>query len=244
MFTESAGFYDAIYGSWKDYDGEAAAIVELLRQYNPGAKSVLDVACGTGERARILRTNHGFLVDGIDVDPAMVALARDKVREATFTEADMTDFDLGRRYDAVVCLFSSIGYARTLEGVTAAFSCFRRHLNPNGIVLVEPWFAPDGLTDGYVTVRTAEVGDRRICRMTHNEVDGKVSRLQFEYLVGDADGIRRMRETHELGLFTESEMLQAFNDAGLEASFDPEGTSGRGMYRAVPIGDAKATGTS
>ena len=50
-----------------------------------------------------------------------------------FVLADMSDFHLGRHYDAVICLFSSIGYVRTLDRVTHAIGRFRDHLAPGGV---------------------------------------------------------------------------------------------------------------
>ena len=51
MFTASAEFYDLIYSTFKDYAAEAAQIASVLRRVNPGCRTVLDVACGTGEHA-------------------------------------------------------------------------------------------------------------------------------------------------------------------------------------------------
>src|SRR6476646_7835961 len=108
MFSASAEYYDLIYSAFKDYGGEVTQLAHLLRAANGTCRSVLDVGCGTGEHARRL-IDQGFEGDGIDLDPAFVAIARRKCPSGTFVEADMTDFQLPRRYDAVLCLFSSIG---------------------------------------------------------------------------------------------------------------------------------------
>ena len=102
MFNMSAEFYDLIYSTFKDYVGESAQIASLLRQLNPDCQTVLDVACGTGEHARLLAT-HGFVVDGLDLDPAFVHIAEQKHRAGRFFVADMSDFHLGHRYNAVLC---------------------------------------------------------------------------------------------------------------------------------------------
>src|SRR5690348_4593728 len=70
MFSESAAFYDLIYSAFKDYPAEAAALAGVIRREHPRAKTILDVACGTGEHARLLAREHGFDVDGLDLDPA------------------------------------------------------------------------------------------------------------------------------------------------------------------------------
>ena len=64
-------------------------------------------------------------------------------------------------------------------------------------------------------------------RMT---VEERTSRLEFEYLIGQAEGIRRASEVHELGLFTVEEMKEAFVQNGFTVEHDPKGPTGRGLY--------------
>ncbi len=232
MFSESAELYDLIYSQFKDYEGEAERIAGLIRQLHPGARRLLDVACGTGEHARLLSERHGFQVDGIDLEPAMVRLAAAKVPAGDFRVADMIAFDLERSYDAVLCLFSSIGYVRTLPNVERALASFRRHLAPGGVMVVEPWFAPGVLEPGRVSVNTAEAAGVQVCRMGHTQVEGRMSRLRLDYLIGRPDGIRHAGEVHELGLFTPEEMQACFRAAGLTVDYDAVGLTGRGLYVA------------
>jgi SAM-dependent methyltransferase len=231
MFSESATLYDLIYSTFKDYAAETAALAALIRREHPRAKTILDVACGTGEHASLLAHDHGFDVDGLDLDPAFVRIARGKLRGDVY-EGDMTSFALPRRYDVVQCLFSSIGYVRTLDNVRRAFERFREHLAPGGIVLVEPWFAPGVMQHARVSINTAERDDVRVARMAHTEVDGRLSRIRFEYLVGRPSGIEHLTEVHELGLFTTDEQLRAFEEVGLQATHDPVGVDGRGLFVA------------
>jgi SAM-dependent methyltransferase len=232
MFSESAEFYDAIYFTFKDYAAEAADIARRIRAANPDARTVLDVACGTGEHARLLTTEHGFTVDGIDLNPDFVRLASAKNPAGRFVVADMANFDLGRRYDAVICMFSSIGYVRTLPMVERTLGRFKRHLAPRGVILVEPWFPPGKLEHGYTSKREAKVGDATVERTTRNEIDGRTSRLHFDYRIEDASGVRHASELHELGLFTVEEMSAAFAAAGLAVTHEPPRDGDRGMYVA------------
>jgi SAM-dependent methyltransferase len=232
MFAESALLYDLIYRD-KDYGAEAEYVVEAIHGRAPAAASLLDVGCGTGEHMRRFATEHGFRTDGIDVEPSLVALARQKLSSARISVADMTDFDLGRTYDAIVCLFSSIGYARTVANLRHAITAMARHLTPNGVVVLEPWFEPGAMDSGYVTCVTRESPDGPVCRMTHTEVDGRISRLRFEYLLGTRAGLQRLTEVHELGLFSREEMIEAFQQAGLSnVHMDIAGPTGRGLYTA------------
>jgi ubiquinone/menaquinone biosynthesis C-methylase UbiE len=230
MFTESAELYDAIY-SFKDYAVETAQIAALVRARHPRALTVLDVGCGTGEHARRLAADYHFEADGLDLDAGLLDVARRKHPIGRFVVADMSDFALGRRYDAILCLFSSIGYLVTLERIRRAIGCFRRHLSSGGVMVVEPWFAPGALEAGRVFRHTGEAHGLRVERVSRTEIDGRVSRLHFEYHVEGPDGSRWFSELHELGLFTPDEMSSAFRAEGLTADFDPVGL-GRGLWVA------------
>jgi SAM-dependent methyltransferase len=229
MFSASAEFYDLIYSTLKDYAAEAAQIAALLHEINPQCRTVLDVACGTGEHARLL-AGHGFAVDGLDLEPAFVRIAGQKHPAGRFFVADMSDFHVPHRYDAVLCLFSSIGYLRTLDRVRRALTCFRDHLTPGGVAIVEPWFAPGILDPTRVARHTAEANGIAVSRAGRTQIEGNISRVHFEYEITDSSGTRHASEVHELGLFTTEELLRTFQEAGLATEYDPQGLTERGLY--------------
>ena len=233
MFSESVELYDTIYGAMKDYRAEARAIAERIERVKPGARTVLDIACGTGEHAKHLAADSGLAVDGIDLEPGFVAVAAAKNPAGRFVRADMRDFDLGRTYDAVICMFSSIGYAGDAAGVTAALRCFRAHAAPGGAIVVEPWFAPDQFRDAHVSMLTVDNESLKLCRMSRSHVIGRRSLVHFEYLIGrPGSDLVRASEDHELALLTVDEMRACFHDAGLECEHDPKGPMGRGLFVA------------
>jgi SAM-dependent methyltransferase len=227
MFTRSARFYDAIY-SFKDYAAEATKVDALIKERNPGARTLLDVACGTGMHLEHLR--GGYDGEGLDLDPELLAIARERLPGIPLHEGDMTTFDLGRRFDAVICLFSSIGYARTVEDLNRAVAAMAGHLEPGAVLVVEPWLTPEVWQDGHLGAVFVDEPELKIARVDLPERDGRMSRIDFHYLVATPAGIDRFEERHELGLFTHDEYVAAFRAAGLEAEHDPEGLMGRGLY--------------
>jgi SAM-dependent methyltransferase len=242
VYARSASTYDLIY-SFKDYASEAVKIREILERECSTARELLDVACGTAEHARFLvecpacgssdaQPVVTFRVDGVDLEPSFLEIARVKVPSGRFVVGDMADFDLGRRYDAVLCLFSAIGYVLDLPRLVSTLRCFARHLRPGGVALVEPWFAPDAWRVGSVHMQTAEHDDLKVCRMVVAAREGRVSVLPFHYLVATPTGVESFLEEHRMALRTQEEMLAAFHEAGLDARFDPVGLDGRGMYVA------------
>jgi SAM-dependent methyltransferase len=230
MFRETVPYYDLIH-SYKDYTSEIGNIVEIIRREHPAATSVLDVACGTGEHARLL--SPAFTVEGIDIESRFVALAQQKVPLGRFHVGDMRSFTLSRQFDVVLCLFSSIGYLTKAQEVVGALRCFAEHLSPEGLIVLEPWFTPDAWEFKQPWLAPAiDTPDVKVCGLTISRGNGKLSAIDFHYLIGDSSGITHLEEHHELALYTIEEMHGFFEEAGLCAVYEPEGITGRGLYLA------------
>lgn len=235
MFTQSAEFYDAIYeAKGKDYKEEIRHLLSILARHGvgPGA-TLLELACGTGNHTRYL--NEHFRVQGLDLDPAMLALARERIPSVPFHCQDMTAFRISDRFDVILCLFSAIGYASTPERLRRAIETMAAHLNPNGVLIVEPWIGPADYKPGGVFSVFVDKPSLKIARMNVNAVRGNVSVISFHYLVATPEGVQHFTEDHELGLYTRDEYLAAFRSAGLQTEFEPDGLIGRGMYIARKV---------
>lgn len=132
----------------------------------------------------------------------------------------------------VTCLFSAIGYVDSETALRRAIGGMRRHLNPGGLLIVDPWFEPGQLTHGWISVLVGMGADVSVCRMSRTLIEGTISRLEFEYLIGRSSGIERRRETHTLTLFTQSQMETAFVAADLQVRRMPAALRMRGLYVA------------
>jgi len=230
MFSKSAQYYDEIYASInKDYPSEVKKAHKIIQKYKESkGKALLDVACGTGAHAGLL--SKYYQIEGLDLDPQMLSVARKKHPKIRFHEADMTDFDLGRQYDVIVCLFSSIGYVKTKPRLQKAIKTMNQHLLPGGVLLVEPWFTPKQWHPGRNFTTQVNKPYLKIVRMSHSSQKGKISVIEFQYLIGTSKGIEHYAEVHELGLFTHTEYIDAFKAAGLNIAHDQKGLDGRGLY--------------
>lgn len=230
MFTKTARFYDALY-TWKDYAGEVARLVDIIDRHAPSAASVLDVACGTGKHLELLRDR--FEVEGVDLEPELLDVARSRNPGVPLHLADMTTLDLGRTFDVVMCLFSSIGYVRTVEKLERATASLAEHVAPGGLLLIEPWFSPEVFRpEGRIGWTVLDEPDLKIVRADLPREEDGVSIIDFHYLIATHDGIEYLTEHHELALFTPQQHRDAITAAGLELE-DNEDLSGRGLYVAT-----------
>jgi len=230
-YARAAAFYDLLYGQIKNYRAEAVHLMEIFADAAVSVTRVLDVGCGTGQHARLLG-EAGLSVDGLDLDEQFVRIAQERNPTGHFQVGDMTAFEVERPYDAVLCLFGSIGYVLRENRLRAAVACLAAATRPGGLLVLEPWFEPGVMQDGFVVVHTAERADIKLCRMARTSIQGAVSRLEFEYLVGRPTGIERLSEVHELGLFPRDLVADALRAQGLEPTFDPDGLIGRGLWIA------------
>jgi len=231
-FHPTAHLYDRY--SYLDYPAHAATIEAIVRERNPGAGSLLDVACGTGRHLEIWRDR--FEVEGVDVDPNMLAVARERLPGVPIHQGDFTDFDLGRSFDAVTCLFSSIGYAHTPERLDAAIATMGRHLEPGGVLVVEPWLIPSTVSAPWVRVLVTEDEEWVMVRTSRMRFDAEtgISDMEFTYLVTTMEGSETFQERHVMGSFESARYLEAAERAGLAAEFDPVGTDlGRGLLIGI-----------
>lgn len=226
----SARVYDAIY-SFKDYAHEADTLRWLLSERGvPDGASLLDVACGTGAHLVYLKAHYN--AEGLDGSADMLRIAAQRHPDIPLHHADMMTFDLERSFDVVVCLFSAIGYVKTIDNLRRAIANMAAHVRRGGLLVVEPWFAPDQFFPGRVTSRYVDQRNFHVCRMNVSEVRDGLSIMDMHYLIGTSEGVEHFVERHELGLWSGEQMMAAFAEAGLTAEYFDDGLMGRGLYVA------------
>lgn len=229
MFNKSARFYDLLYG-FKNYAKESEQVIGLVRDRVPQAESLLDVACGTGSHLASLSSE--FEVEGLDLDANLLEVAQQKLPGVKLHHADMRKFDLDKKFDVITCLFSSIGFMATELDLATAIQSMARHLNPGGVMLVEPWFAPGQWKVGHQHALFIDEPDLKIARMSEAKLEEDVSVLNFHYLISEPDGVHYEVENHRLGLYSVDQYLHAFRTANLTAEYVEDGFTGRGLYVA------------
>ncbi len=228
MFSKTALYYDKIY-SFKDYGAEVERLLPIIREsLSSGGNRLLDVACGTGRHIEYLKEH--FQVEGLDISADFLEIAQQRNPEILFHQADMVEFQLGRTFDVVICLFSSIGYVKTLADFAMAIKCITNHLESGGVLIIEPWFTPETWHPGTVHAVMINEPNLKIARINTSYVDGRLSFFDMHYLIGTSEKTEHFVERHELGLFTVDEMREIMTEAGFDVTYDATGLTGRGLF--------------
>jgi SAM-dependent methyltransferase len=193
----------------------------LIRSRLPAAKTLLDVACGTGAHlatfARIF--DH---VEGLELTPAMREVAKKRLPPETVVHpGDMLDFDLGRTFDAVTCIGNAVASVGSAEELATAIGRMAAHLVTGGVLVIEPWWFPEAFLDGHISSHLAKESDRVISRISHSTRHGDRSRIEIRATVADSTGIKDFADVLSVGLFTREQYESSFRNAGCTVELLP-----------------------
>ncbi|MBV8201518.1 MAG: class I SAM-dependent methyltransferase [Acidobacteria bacterium] len=237
LYGSLAPYYDLIYAG-KDYKSEAAHQVGLIERYKRSAgRDLLEVACGTGRYLE--HFEETFACTGLDLNPAMLRIARERAKRSELIEDDMLAFSLGKRFDVVACLFSSIGYVHGVKSLRRAIGNFSDHLQPGGVLLIAPWLTKEEYQVGRPDLQTYVGPDTKLARATVSELKGKsISVLKFNWMIAERNRpVRHIDDdVHELYMFSEAEMIDAMKRAGLDSRFVQRGDRIWSLYVGVAPG--------
>ena len=162
----------------------------------------------------------------------MLAVARERMPDAQLDVADMAELDLGKKFDVITCLGSSLPAVATVDRLNRTIYRFAGHLKPNGLLIVEGFFEPDQWEDGRLSANFVDEPTLKIARMARSSRRDDIAVLDFHYLISTPDDVQQFIERHELGLFTDENYQDAFRGAGLHATRAEAGLLNRVTYLA------------
>lgn len=225
VFGAYSKYYNLLYKD-KDYAGEARYIHELIQQHTPGAKSVLDLGCGTGRHDFEL-AKLGYDITGVDLSEEMLASANARLSSLIshqvsapsstlnshpstdsslphqFIKGDIRTVRLDQIFDVVVSLFHVMSYQITNADLQSAMATAKTHLKPGGLFIFDCWYGPAVLSDPpVVRVKRLEDDEISVIRiaepvMHYNE---NVVEVKYEMLIVDkASGtLEKINEIHRM----------------------------------------------
>ncbi|HIC90108.1 MAG TPA: class I SAM-dependent methyltransferase [Anaerolineae bacterium] len=135
-YDRFARFYD------HDYNTFRADIPFFLGFAQRTGGPLLELACGTGRLLQPL-AEAGYQITGVDISPAMLDRARQRLESTGLSErvslvqADMRDFELPDRYALAFISINSFMHLETTVDQRQALRCWRRHLRPGGLLIID-----------------------------------------------------------------------------------------------------------
>ena len=222
VFGDYAKFYDTLYED-KDYVAECDFLQQIFSRFSDGkVRSILDLGCGTGGHALILG-DRGYEVTGVDRSEVMLetAKAKDDQHKIHWHLADIREFEIDQKFDAVISMFAVMSYMTTNDDLMAAFATASRHLKPGGLFIFDSWFGPavfiDPPTDRVKDIRQEK---QRVIRFTHPKLDHVSQTVTVNFTVLSMDEnivLEEVFEPHTMRPFFVQEiaLLGALHDLSL-----------------------------
>lgn len=104
-----------LYGEWR------AALLAAAKAHGVRGRTLVDLACGTGNSTIPWARRRGWTVVGVDRSAAMLREARRKSSKVRWVQQDLTALDLKMRADFVTCHFDALNHVLETSDVQRAF---------------------------------------------------------------------------------------------------------------------------
>jgi SAM-dependent methyltransferase len=218
-FDLYSAYYDLLYQD-KDYGAEAGYLVSLIQKHHPAAKSLLDLGCGTGKHAALLK-RHGLEVCGVDLSQTMLDKARQNHPDIPFHAGDARQVRLGQSFDVVTSLFHVASYQTSNLDFESYLATAKAHLNPGGLFIFDFWYGPGVLSDRPLVrvkrMQNDQIKVTRIAEPTLNSLTNVVD-VHFQVHIEDCrSGERRdIVENHPMRYFFMPEVKYFLQHGGME----------------------------
>lgn len=110
--------------------------LDCIREYKSETKNILETACGTWVVAKELN-KLGYKVTWLDISENMLKKAEKNLDKKNLVLADMTDFDLWKKFDVVLCNYNSICHLLKWEDWQKFFDMSAKHLEKDWLLIFD-----------------------------------------------------------------------------------------------------------
>lgn len=125
--------YDVDYKAWFKY------IEKIFYNYNKSPKTILEMACGTGNLTYYL-AEKGYKVTCFDISDDMLSIAYNKLvgfNNVKILSQDMINFNINKKFDVVISICDSINYIINSDDLYKTFKNVYNHLEDGGIFIFD-----------------------------------------------------------------------------------------------------------
>ena len=199
QFDAFARYYDADFGAIED---DIPFYRELARRCGG---PILEPMCGSG-RLLVPLARAGYRLTGVDISPALLALARSKLADAGLLgqvelhEADIRQAAPGGPFGLAIVALNSFMHLATTGDQIAALERIHAALRPDGLLALE-LFNPDlralaGYNGELVFDKALELdGGRRAHKFVAQHADTAAQTIYIQFIYDELDAESRVRRS-------------------------------------------------
>jgi ubiquinone/menaquinone biosynthesis C-methylase UbiE len=215
LYRKFARYYDRIYEKI-DLQIEADFIKWAVAQHKTTkGNKLLDIACGTGRHAQLLK--DGFDVFGVDINPEMLKIAREKLPEINLVQGNMKELNLDKKFDVAICMFSAMNYNTTIDEFKGTLINFHNHLNEGGVLIFDYGINQENWIEGLVSVDTVVDNDLKLARICQSHLEDGIFQANFVFLIKEDGKLDFDIDEHKLGVLGIEEVLNSMAEAGFKS---------------------------
>ncbi len=205
-YDKIAPLYDTMYGEPTGFDRMAQAEwVDEWREKCGLPKSVLDVACGTGQHLACFEA-LGYRCAGIDASRAMLHIARAGLNGTALAQGQFHTFRHHSQVPLITCFFNSLTYTLTRDDLRRAFENIHYHLSYNGLFIFDLFCA--AAPTPVFSVKTFEANDLKFSRTLVGQPTAAGFLSTMYYVIFDGLTTRVIEGTTLRGIFSEADIRQ------------------------------------
>lgn len=222
LYKKFARYYDQIYEKL-DHQKESEFVKWAVKKHKTSkGNKLLDIACGTGRHAEDLKDR--FKVMGVDINPEMLKIAREKLPDMEFIEGNMKELDLRSKnnpdlneaFDVIICMFSAMNYNTTLNELKSTLKNFHIHLNEGGVLIFDLGINKENWIEGLVSVDTVVDKNLKLARICQSHLENGIFNADFVFLIKEDDKLDFDIDQHKLGVFGIEEVVDIMVNTGFE----------------------------
>lgn len=181
MYDSLAKYTDAFYAA-EDYKSDIDFIIQQAKKYKISGKTVIDVACGSGNHSKLL-SKQGFKVYGVDLNKGMLNLAKKNVPKITLYQQDLRKLELPINADILICMFNSINYCYGYKEMESTFKRFYDHLNEKGLIVFNTGLSKHWWKNGYFGAAKIQTKSFDVARINKSFLKGDYGVTDIVYVV-------------------------------------------------------------
>ncbi|MBD3286996.1 methyltransferase domain-containing protein [candidate division WOR-3 bacterium] len=213
-FEKIAPYYDILmkgitYKEWVNYT------LELFDLIDQRPQRILDMACGTGV-ASLELARRGFEVTAMDISPHMLDALKKKrgAEKLEIVQANMVNFILPHKVDAVTCYFDSLNYLTEERLLKRCFTSVNGALAQPGVFIFD-MNTVYGLEKVWGTnTLIREYDDIYSVWKSVFDATCSVSTLYLTMFVKNGSNYTRIDEIHQERAYPLHEIKRMLEDAG------------------------------